>query len=62
VADPMVFWLQDPMPTKWQGRSPIIDSSKLTFRERESLRAMLTRIANGGEGDPPESDDEPVIE
>jgi hypothetical protein len=44
-----------------KNQAPIIDSSKLTFQERESLRAMLTRIANGGEGDP-EPDDEPVIE
>lgn len=42
---------------------PIIDSSKLTFEERQALRAMLTRIANGGEGDPVEqTDDDPVIE
>lgn len=31
---------------------PIIDSSKLTYEERQTLRAMLTRVANGGEGDP----------
>jgi hypothetical protein len=39
---------------------PIIDSSKLTFEERQALRTMLTRIANGGEGDP--EPDDPVIE
>jgi hypothetical protein len=38
---------------------PVIDSTKLTFEERQQLRIMLTRIANGGEGDPEE---EPVIE
>jgi hypothetical protein len=41
---------------------PIIDSSKLTYEERQALRAMLTRVANGGEGDPVEPDEEdPVI-
>jgi hypothetical protein len=44
-----------------RNEAPIIDSSKLTFTERAALRAMLTRVANGGEGDP-EPDDEPVIE
>lgn len=38
---------------------PVIDSSKLTFEERAQMRAMLERIAAGGEGDPPEED--PVI-
>lgn len=40
---------------------PVIDSTKFTFEERQQLRIMLTRIANGGEGDPIEGD-EPVIE
>jgi hypothetical protein len=44
-------------------KTPIIDSSKLTFSEREQLRAMLTRIANGGEGDATtNADEDPVIE
>jgi len=30
---------------------PIIDSSKLTYQERQEMRTMLTRIANGGTGD-----------
>jgi hypothetical protein len=43
-------------------KAPIIDSSKLTFEERAQLRIMLTRIANGGEGDPIEpSEDDPII-
>lgn len=41
---------------------PVIDSSKLTFEERQTLRAMITRVANGGEGDPEPTEDEPVIE
>ena len=41
---------------------PIIDSSKLTYEERQQLRAMITRAANGGEGDPVGQDeDEPLI-
>lgn len=43
-----------------EDKAPVIDSSKLTYEERISLRAMLTRVANGGEGDPID-DDEPVI-
>ena len=31
---------------------PVIDSSKLTYEERQAMRAMLTRIAEGGEGEP----------
>jgi hypothetical protein len=36
---------------------PVIDSSKLTREERDQLRLMLTRVANGGEGEPDESDE-----
>jgi hypothetical protein len=32
-------------------QAPVIDSSKLTFEERQALREMLERVANGGEGD-----------
>jgi hypothetical protein len=39
-----------------RNKAPIIDSSKLTFAERQQLRLMLTRVANGGEGDPVEED------
>jgi hypothetical protein len=42
-----------------QDAPPIIDSSKLTYEERQQMRAMLERIASGGEGDPEE--EEPVI-
>ncbi len=35
---------------------PVIDSSKLTFEERAQLREMLTRVANGGQGDPVEDE------
>ena len=38
-------------------RPPIIDSSKLTYEERAQMRAMLTRIADGGSGDPVGDDD-----
>lgn len=42
---------------------PIIDSSKLTREERDQMRIMLTRIAEGGEGEPlgPDEEDDPVI-
>ena len=40
-------------------KPPIIDSSKLTWQERKSLREMLERVANGGEGDPISEDGEP---
>lgn len=41
---------------------PIIDSSKLTYDERQQMRAMLERISNGGEGDPIQPDEnDPVI-
>ena len=36
---------------------PVIDSSKLTYEERQALRIMLTRVANGGEGDPVDEDE-----
>jgi hypothetical protein len=39
-------------------KAPVIDSSKLTFEERATLRAMIERVQSGGEGDP---EDEPVI-
>jgi hypothetical protein len=39
-----------------RNKAPIIDSSKLTYEERQQLRLMLTRVANGGEGDPVEED------
>jgi uncharacterized protein (DUF2237 family) len=46
-----------------RNEAPIIDSSKLTFVERQALRAMLTRIANGGEGDPEDTtENDPIIE
>lgn len=32
--------------------APMIDSSKMTFEERQTMRAMLTRITEGGEGEP----------
>lgn len=41
-----------------RNKAPIIDSSKLTYEERNALRQMLTRVANGGDGDP---EDEAVI-
>jgi hypothetical protein len=44
-----------------KNEAPIIDSSKLTFEERQTLRAMITRVANGGEGDPEPGEDDPVI-
>jgi transcriptional regulator with XRE-family HTH domain len=37
-------------------KPPVIDSSKLTYEERQALREMLMRVANGGEGDPIEDD------
>src|ERR1700729_3231497 len=40
-------------------KAPVIDSSKLTYDERQTLRAMIERVQNGGEGDP---EDDPVIE
>ena len=40
---------------------PVIDSSKLTYEERQALRIMLTRVANGGEGDPVDEDDQALI-
>jgi hypothetical protein len=43
-------------------RPPIIDSSKLTYEERQQMRAMLTRIAEGGAGDPVEDSEIGVIE
>jgi hypothetical protein len=37
---------------------PIIDSSKLTAEERAQLREMLTRIAEGGTGEPLQPDED----
>ncbi len=37
---------------------PIIDSSKLTYEERQQMRVMLERIQAGGEGDPMEPDED----
>lgn len=37
---------------------PVIDSSKMTYEERQQMRAMLTRIATGGEGEPMTPDEE----
>ncbi len=46
-----------------RNQAPVIDSSKLTYEERQQLREMLTRIANGGDGDPiREEEDGPIIE
>ena len=43
---------------KKEGQSlPVIDSSKMTYEERQQMRAMLERIANGGDGDPPEEEE-----
>jgi len=38
--------------TNERNAPPIIDSSKLTYEERQQLRQMLTRISEGGEGEP----------
>lgn len=42
-------------------RPPVIDSSKLTFEQRQQLRAMIMHVQNGGEGDPVGEDEDPVI-
>jgi len=42
-------------------KPPVIDSSKLTFEERAQLREMLTRVANGGAGDPVDEDENVLI-
>jgi hypothetical protein len=48
---------------KRESNAPIIDSSKFTYEERQLMRAMIERIANGGEGEPLQPDEElPVIE
>jgi hypothetical protein len=39
-------------------QTPVIDSSKLTYEERQQMRAMLVRIANGGDGEPLTPDEE----
>lgn len=45
-----------------KNEAPLLDSSKLTYAERQTLRAMLTRIAEGGEGDPLQPEEEgPMI-
>jgi hypothetical protein len=33
-------------------KPPVIDSTKLTYEERQQLRVMLTRVEQGGEGEP----------
>lgn len=38
--------------TDERNKPPLIDSSKLTYEERQQLRQMLTRVAAGGEGEP----------
>jgi hypothetical protein len=48
--------------TRDTNKAPIIDSSKLTFEERQTLRAMITRVQNGGDGDPISDDEDPLIE
>lgn len=35
-----------------RNKVPLIDATKLTYEERQSLRQMLERVAAGGEGDP----------
>lgn len=42
-----------------RSKAPIIDSSKLSYEERQQLRVMLERIANGGEGEPLTEDEMP---
>ena len=39
----------------------VIDSSRLTYEERQSLREMITRVQSGGEGDPPEEESGGVV-
>ena len=34
----------------------VIDSSRLSFEERQQLRLMIERVQTGGEGDPPEDE------
>ena len=41
--------------------APVIDSSSLTREERDQLRGMLTRIADGGSGEPLDPDEEPEV-
>jgi hypothetical protein len=41
-------------------KAPIIDSSKLTYEERQALRVMLERVAAGGQGDPLIEQQEPA--
>jgi hypothetical protein len=40
---------------------PVIDSTRLTYAERQQMRAMLQRINEGGEGEPLQADEEPLI-
>lgn len=36
----------------------VIDSSKLTYEDRQQLKAMIERVQNGGEGEPLQPDEE----
>ena len=42
-------------------KPPVIDSSALTYEERQQMRAILTRIAEGGEGEPLKPEEDGVI-
>jgi len=39
-------------------RPPTIDATRLTVEERAQLRAMLTRVAEGGDGEPLQPDED----
>ena len=41
--------------------APVIDSTQLTYEERQQMRAMLQRIKSGGAGEPLQPDEEPLI-
>lgn len=42
-------------------KPPVIDSSKLTYEQRQQLRAMIMHVQSGGEGEPIGQDEDPVI-
>lgn len=43
-------------------KSAVIDSSKLTFEQRQQMRAMINYVQEGGEGEPLQpGEDEPLI-
>lgn len=42
-------------------KPPVIDSSKMTYEERQQMKAMLTRISDGGDGEPLQPDEDPLI-